>query len=68
MIFAYKHSGLTAGLSSGRRWVAGRPAGRGFWHGLGVTEPLPHAVDDSAARLRRIERDLHDGAQAQMVA
>jgi len=27
-----------------------------------------YAVDDSAARLRRIERDLHDGAQAQMVA
>jgi signal transduction histidine kinase len=27
-----------------------------------------HAVDDSAARLRRIERDLHDGAQAQMIA
>jgi len=27
-----------------------------------------HAVDDAAARLRRIERDLHDGAQAQMVA
>ena len=27
-----------------------------------------HAVDDSAARLRRIERDLHDGAQTQMVA
>ncbi len=26
------------------------------------------AVDDSAAKLRRIERDLHDGAQAQMVA
>ncbi|HEY7147176.1 MAG TPA: histidine kinase [Streptosporangiaceae bacterium] len=25
-------------------------------------------VDDSAARLRRIERDLHDGAQARMVA
>jgi signal transduction histidine kinase len=25
-------------------------------------------VDDSAARLREIERDLHDGAQAQMVA
>jgi signal transduction histidine kinase len=41
--------------------------------------PLPHrvreleqsrarVVDDSAARLRRIERDLHDGAQAQTVA
>jgi signal transduction histidine kinase len=27
-----------------------------------------HLVDDSAARLRRIERDLHDGAQADMVA
>jgi signal transduction histidine kinase len=26
------------------------------------------AVDDAAARLRRIERDLHDGAQAQLVA
>jgi signal transduction histidine kinase len=26
------------------------------------------AVDDAAARLRRIEQDLHDGAQAQMVA
>jgi signal transduction histidine kinase len=26
------------------------------------------AVDDSAARLRRIERDLHDGAQAELVA
>jgi len=26
------------------------------------------AVDDSAAKLRRIERDLHDGAQAQLVA
>jgi signal transduction histidine kinase len=27
-----------------------------------------HAVEDSAARLRRIERDLHDGEQAQLVA
>jgi signal transduction histidine kinase len=27
-----------------------------------------HVVEDSAARLRRIERDLHDGAQAQLVA
>jgi signal transduction histidine kinase len=27
-----------------------------------------HAVDDSAARLRSIERNLHDGAQAQLVA
>jgi len=27
-----------------------------------------YAVDDSAARLRGIERDLHDGTQAQLVA
>ena len=27
-----------------------------------------YAVDDSAARLRRIERDLHDGTQAQLIA
>jgi signal transduction histidine kinase len=27
-----------------------------------------HAVDDSAATLRRVERDLHDGAQARLVA
>jgi signal transduction histidine kinase len=27
-----------------------------------------HLVDQSAARLRQIERDLHDGAQAQLVA
>jgi len=44
-----------------------------------LVAPLPHrvrelersrayVVDDSAARLRQIERDLHDGAQAQMVA
>lgn len=26
------------------------------------------AIDDAAARLRQIERDLHDGAQAQLVA
>jgi signal transduction histidine kinase len=26
------------------------------------------AVDDAVARLRRVERDLHDGAQARMVA
>jgi signal transduction histidine kinase len=35
---------------------------------LNLTESRAHAVDDSAAKLRRIERDLHDGAQAQLVA
>jgi signal transduction histidine kinase len=33
-----------------------------------LEESRAHLVEDSAARLRRIERDLHDGAQAQMVA
>ena len=33
-----------------------------------LRETRARAVDDSAARLRGIERDLHDGAQAQLVA
>jgi signal transduction histidine kinase len=33
-----------------------------------LEESRAHAVDDSAARLRRIERDLHDGAQSRLVA
>jgi signal transduction histidine kinase len=33
-----------------------------------LEETRQYAVDDSAARLRSIERDLHDGAQAQLVA
>jgi signal transduction histidine kinase len=33
-----------------------------------LVQARARAVDDSAARLRQIERDLHDGAQAQMVA
>ncbi|MFI0357109.1 sensor domain-containing protein [Actinomadura sp. 9N407] len=33
-----------------------------------LTESRSEAVDASAAELRRIERDLHDGAQARLVA
>ncbi|MFI0810029.1 sensor histidine kinase [Streptomyces echinatus] len=33
-----------------------------------LTETRQDAVDTSAAELRRIERDLHDGAQARLVA
>jgi signal transduction histidine kinase len=33
-----------------------------------LTQSRSHAVDTAAAELRRIERDLHDGAQARMVA
>lgn len=33
-----------------------------------LTESRAEVVDDSAAELRRLERDLHDGAQARLVA
>ncbi len=33
-----------------------------------LQERRAHAVDQSAARLRRIERDLHDGAQVRLTA
>jgi signal transduction histidine kinase len=33
-----------------------------------LEESRTHAVDDAAAALRHIERDLHDGAQARLVA
>jgi signal transduction histidine kinase len=33
-----------------------------------LTESRSHAVDAATAELRRIERDLHDGAQARLVA
>jgi signal transduction histidine kinase len=33
-----------------------------------LTESRGHALDAAAAELRRIERDLHDGAQARLVA
>src|SRR3954447_2482448 len=33
-----------------------------------LTETRAEAVDHSAAELRRLERDLHDGAQARLVA
>ncbi|WP_243769673.1 sensor histidine kinase [Amycolatopsis acidicola] len=33
-----------------------------------LEESRANAIEDATARLRRIERDLHDGAQAQLVA
>ncbi|WP_344669991.1 sensor histidine kinase [Catenulispora yoronensis] len=33
-----------------------------------LTETREHATDDAQAELRRIERDLHDGAQARLAA
>jgi signal transduction histidine kinase len=51
------------------RWMAARLLGPPLTQRVrDLEETRASAVDDSAARLRRIERDLHDGAQAQMVA
>ena len=51
------------------RWLADRLLGPPLTQRVrDLEQTRASAVDDSAARLRRIERDLHDGAQAQMVA
>jgi signal transduction histidine kinase len=47
-----------------RRLLAPSLAGRVEW----LTQTRAEALDASAVELRRIERDLHDGAQAQLVA
>jgi len=61
---------LTHGLTETDRWLM-----RGLLGPVSRTERIraleqsrARAVDDSAARLRGIERDLHDGTQAQLVA
>ncbi|RKQ91797.1 signal transduction histidine kinase [Solirubrobacter pauli] len=47
------------------RWLLGPTAGERIeW----LTATRSQALDASAVELRRIERDLHDGAQAQLVA
>ena len=66
----YGGAWLTHNVTEGDRWLM-----RGL---LGprtsqervraLEETRARAVDDSAARLRTIERDLHDGTQAQLVA
>ena len=51
------------------RWLADRLLGPPLTQRVrDLEQTRASAVDDSAARLRRIERDLHDGAQAQLVA
>ena len=49
-------------------WTAYRLQQDSVYRVRELEQSRAHVVDDSAARLRRIERDLHDGAQAQMVA
>jgi signal transduction histidine kinase len=49
-----------------RRWLLGH---RGLAHRVrDLEETRARAVDDAAATLRRIERDLHDGAQVRLIA
>ncbi|MET7294886.1 sensor histidine kinase [Streptomyces griseoloalbus] len=50
------------------RVVLGSPRGELTERVRVLTETRRDAVDTSAAELRRIERDLHDGAQARLVA
>ena len=53
----------------GRRWRTAHPADADLVGRVArLTESRGHAVDAAAAELRRIERDLHDGAQARLVA
>ncbi len=48
------------------RWLLGPTKGSAREREL--EQRRTHAVEDSAAALRRIERDLHDGTQARLVA
>jgi signal transduction histidine kinase len=50
------------------RWILLRDAPKNVERVRELQRSRTVVVDDAAARLRRIEQDLHDGAQAQMVA
>jgi signal transduction histidine kinase len=58
------------GLTEADRWLMRGLLGPG-WSAARIRaleQSRARVVDDSAARLRTIERDLHDGTQAQLVA
>jgi signal transduction histidine kinase len=60
---------VTRAVTALERWLARTLLGPG--RGLAervrsLEETRSHVLDDSAATLRRIERDLHDGTQAQL--
>ncbi len=60
----------TRALVTADRWLVRSLLGPGSLSARvrDLEETRAHAVDDSAATLRRVERDLHDGAQARLVA
>jgi signal transduction histidine kinase len=61
---------LTRALVMADRWLITNVLGPGRLSARvrDLEETRARAVDDSAATLRRVERDLHDGAQARLVA
>jgi signal transduction histidine kinase len=61
---------LMRGTTEADRWLVRTLLGPGSLAERirALEESRARAVDDSAARLRGIERDLHDGTQAQLVA
>jgi signal transduction histidine kinase len=61
---------VTRALVTADRWLVRSLLGPGSLSARvrDLEETRAQAVDDSAATLRRVERDLHDGAQARLVA
>ena len=61
---------LARAVIAGDRWLIRALLGPGALaeRVRDLEESRALAVDDAAARLRRLERDLHDGAQARLVA
>jgi signal transduction histidine kinase len=68
-VFLFAPAGLNGSLAYlVPRWNLLRDAPRNVERVRELQRSRAVVVDDAAARLRRIEQDLHDGAQAQMVA
>jgi signal transduction histidine kinase len=68
-VFLFAAAGLNGSLAYlVPRWNLLRDAPKNVERVRELQRSRALVVDDAAARLRRIEQDLHDGAQAQMVA
>jgi signal transduction histidine kinase len=61
---------LLRGVTAGDRWLVRGLLGPGRLDQRvrELEESRAHAVDDATAALRRVERDLHDGAQVRLAA
>jgi signal transduction histidine kinase len=61
---------VTRAVTAGDRWLAGNLLGPGRMaeRVAELEQTRAHAVDDAAAALRQVERDLHDGAQVRLAA